>query len=591
MATTTNTSTIRNYGTTPSTRTKTASSCGCPACRGLECMERPRFFAGQLLTEAELNSEQAYVIAKNRLHNRYLHGWGVVCGLEVVCSPCNGWVSVKEGYALDPCGNDIVVCRQTDFNILEQIQRCIDARRRTAEECPPWQDPNANCVDTEDHWCITIKYEETQARPTMPLRQEGTSSGCSSGCGCGGSGKKNASASKSGCSCGGGCGDAPAAPKTTARGVACEPTRILEQFRLEVVPQPAECRDAHQQTSSGTLTQISRADATRLAAGSIGTQVLRTLSPEFLNSKWVRLGAVESPDNSLFNQIFNIVDDVDQFLRQRLTVTELTSLSGLFNQLVVPQQGTERIISGFLPAGQPGTTTNEQFLYDLCCHFRQALADLYTQNPLNVRCAGFDCPPCVRPAVPAGPTGPTGSTGPKGATGATTTPLPIVDSGNKVTFTPVEGGVAPASSGPASLGLESARFDESVAATFSFGTPGTASGPVIDLTPLNCLMNALIDYIVDAVCMKLLPPCPSVPCDDRLILACVTISNGRIVHICNFACRHYAGSFNSLAYWTSAVPIVSAISSIVRQICCSPHALDGILGVRRRTIFDQSSTV
>ena len=27
--------------------------CGCPACSDLTCMERPRFFAGQLLTEAE----------------------------------------------------------------------------------------------------------------------------------------------------------------------------------------------------------------------------------------------------------------------------------------------------------------------------------------------------------------------------------------------------------------------------------------------------------------------------------------------------------------------------------------------------------
>jgi hypothetical protein len=158
-----------------------------------------------------------------------------------------------------------------------------------------------------------------------------------------------------------------------------------------------------------------------------------------------------------------------------------------------------------------------------------------------------------------------------------------------VTFTPVEAGVAPASSGPASLGLGT-DFEANVAATFAFGTPGVVQQPP-DLTTLNCLMNALIDYIVDAVCMKLLPPCPSVPCDDRLILACVTISKGKIVHICNFACRHYAGSFNSLAYWTSAVPIVSAISSIVRQICCSPHALDGILGVRRRTIFNQGSAV
>jgi hypothetical protein len=44
---------------------------------------RPRYFAGQLLSEVDLRDEQAYQIAKQRLHNRYLHGYGVVCGLQV----------------------------------------------------------------------------------------------------------------------------------------------------------------------------------------------------------------------------------------------------------------------------------------------------------------------------------------------------------------------------------------------------------------------------------------------------------------------------------------------------------------------------
>ena len=86
----------------------------CPACGGLECLCRPRFFAGQLLTDDDLNRLDYYIVEKNRLHNRYLVGTGVVCGLEVVCSICdpagNGTVVVRPGYALSPCGNDIVVC-------------------------------------------------------------------------------------------------------------------------------------------------------------------------------------------------------------------------------------------------------------------------------------------------------------------------------------------------------------------------------------------------------------------------------------------------------------------------------------------------
>ncbi len=67
----------------PLTTCQEPSGPNCSCCTGLECLERPRYFAGMLLTETELGSEQEYVRAKNRLHNRYLHGWGVVCGLQV----------------------------------------------------------------------------------------------------------------------------------------------------------------------------------------------------------------------------------------------------------------------------------------------------------------------------------------------------------------------------------------------------------------------------------------------------------------------------------------------------------------------------
>jgi len=89
-------------------------------------MVRPRFFAGQLLTEDDLQSLEDYVLAKNRLHNRHLFGAGVVCGLEVLCDPCgDGHVAVQPGYALDCCGNDIALdCRiSLDINALVRSLR------------------------------------------------------------------------------------------------------------------------------------------------------------------------------------------------------------------------------------------------------------------------------------------------------------------------------------------------------------------------------------------------------------------------------------------------------------------------------------
>jgi hypothetical protein len=103
-------------------------SCGCgTATCTTDTLVRPRFFAGQLLTEDDLQSLEDYVAAKSRLHNSRLFGAGVVCGLEVLCHPCGGGkVTVQPGYALDCCGNDIVLQCATELDINAMIR---DLRR------------------------------------------------------------------------------------------------------------------------------------------------------------------------------------------------------------------------------------------------------------------------------------------------------------------------------------------------------------------------------------------------------------------------------------------------------------------------------
>lgn len=46
-------------------------------------MKRVRYFPGQVLSTADFETEQSYLRAKRRPHNRWLHGWGVVGGLTV----------------------------------------------------------------------------------------------------------------------------------------------------------------------------------------------------------------------------------------------------------------------------------------------------------------------------------------------------------------------------------------------------------------------------------------------------------------------------------------------------------------------------
>ncbi|CAN7806237.1 hypothetical protein LJR267_010702 [Paraburkholderia hospita] len=98
--------------------------CNCEArCCELECLVRPNFFCGQMLTDADLAAMVEWTRSRLALA-RYRDGWGIVCGLDLSCSApvgagsCCGEtatgsgpvVYLNAGYALDCCGNDLVVC-------------------------------------------------------------------------------------------------------------------------------------------------------------------------------------------------------------------------------------------------------------------------------------------------------------------------------------------------------------------------------------------------------------------------------------------------------------------------------------------------
>ena len=80
--------------------------------------ERPRYFAGKIVTADDFALEQRYQIEKRRLLNRMFHGSGVVHGLEVTAGD-KGTVNVASGFALDPCGREIIVCEPRELAIQE----------------------------------------------------------------------------------------------------------------------------------------------------------------------------------------------------------------------------------------------------------------------------------------------------------------------------------------------------------------------------------------------------------------------------------------------------------------------------------------
>jgi hypothetical protein len=224
----------------------------CPACGGLECLCRPRWVAGQIVSEADLNRLDRYIIGKQRLHNRQLFGTGVVCGLVVHCHRCEpGLVTVSPGYALGPCGEDIVVCAPDTVDVCALVQRC---RERETLECRPYGD-DRGCAEIDQEWVLAIRYEEHAARTEPRVRGNPCPTcGCAGGCGCGGN-------SPGGCRCssGGGCGCGGNAGKPIPRAapIECAPTITCEGYRYEVFKAPKPPADDEEHPRGALFTRYS----------------------------------------------------------------------------------------------------------------------------------------------------------------------------------------------------------------------------------------------------------------------------------------------------------------------------------------------
>ncbi len=238
-------------------------SSACPVCGGLECLCRPRFFAGQLLTEADLNRLERYVVEKNKLHNRYLHGWGVVCGLEVVCHPCADRVTVRTGYALSPCGDDIIVCRDEVVDVCELIQKCRPPG--PPGEClPPRSGSDEDCREVQEEWILAVCYDEKPSRGITALTGSSASACCSR---CSGGGTA---------ACGCGCQSHSYAPGGYSNGNGsrtqrrtspqCEPTLICEGYTFIAYKAPPKNPASDRRQPQGELIERVLACATALLA-------------------------------------------------------------------------------------------------------------------------------------------------------------------------------------------------------------------------------------------------------------------------------------------------------------------------------------
>lgn len=113
-------------------------------------LKRTRYFPGRILTAEDFIREQTYFLDRARRHNRFLHGWGVISGLEVGLTAIDE-VQVSPGIAIDCAGNEIAVPTPACIKINSAKARWFVALRYTQIEegmipAPGAADPQASLI-------------------------------------------------------------------------------------------------------------------------------------------------------------------------------------------------------------------------------------------------------------------------------------------------------------------------------------------------------------------------------------------------------------------------------------------------------------
>ena len=165
-------------------------------------LTRTRFFDGMFLTQADLENEQVYWRMKRRLTNRAL-GAGVVWGLRLDIDTNTQTWKLGPGYALDCCGNDLVVECPVQVSQSELFNRSKDLLLRTTPPKPSLGNAGnaAEIIIIHNIFSIVLQYVECPDA-IRPVHRDAC----------------------------------------TPPGSSCEPSRIRESCRLLLVPR---CSDIH----------------------------------------------------------------------------------------------------------------------------------------------------------------------------------------------------------------------------------------------------------------------------------------------------------------------------------------------------------
>ncbi|GAC1453004.1 MAG: hypothetical protein PVSMB1_01080 [Gemmatimonadaceae bacterium] len=119
-------------------------------------LARPRFFAGRLLDAATLEAEQDYQRERLRRHNRALHGFGIVSGLDVDIDTSGDEprVAVAPGYAIDGYGDEIMLCERATLQLPVDADEAFVSLRCWLRACDPVAGPNGPEATRIEEACV-----------------------------------------------------------------------------------------------------------------------------------------------------------------------------------------------------------------------------------------------------------------------------------------------------------------------------------------------------------------------------------------------------------------------------------------------------
>jgi hypothetical protein len=131
------------------------------------------YFTGRLLGAEDFGAEQEYHREKSRLHNRRLHGSGVVSGLTVSLTggTSRPAITVKPGLGIDPTGNELELDAERSVSVGVKARAFLVVLRYVERPVEPVPSLGTGCDSDATGYALIEEDCELVLVPDDPPRR------------------------------------------------------------------------------------------------------------------------------------------------------------------------------------------------------------------------------------------------------------------------------------------------------------------------------------------------------------------------------------------------------------------------------------